>query len=193
MSLGAHAAVSVTTITEPQPPSAGAATRSLDKALGGGLSTGDHNLDLLLDAQRKGTDRLDEKLAGRSLPERPASGRLAITSLPEPSRSMAPMATMPAVIPPLAVPGQILQAAPPGAQAQIARGWGVGTAQAAAGTRHAGAGASAEAGGLRADHRLREWVLEGLAFVKHHLFTILAAGAMIALLVVGLKTYSRRV
>ena len=44
-------------------------TRSLDKALGGDLSSGDSTLDMLMDGQRKGTHRLDEAPSTRAVPE----------------------------------------------------------------------------------------------------------------------------
>lgn len=191
---GAHAAVMAT--AEAPPPAAGAMTRSLDKALGGDLSSGDRTLDMLMDGQRKGTHRLDETPSTRAVPERSARGRLAIQLPPEPSRPMETPVRLPAGSPavaPLAMPGQVLQVAPSGTAPRAQRDWSGAAAQGAAGSREAGAGAYAEANGLPAvDSRLREWILAGLAFVKDHLIEILAAWALIALLVAGVKVYSRR-
>lgn len=86
-----------------------------------------------------------------------------------------------------------MQVAPSGTAPRAQRDWSGGAAQGAAGSREAGAGAYGEAKGLPAvDSRLRAWILAGLAFVKDHLIEILAAWALIALLVAGVKVYSRR-
>ena len=191
---GAHAAVMAT--AEAPPPAAGAMTRSLDKALGGDPSSGDRTLDMLMDAQRKGTHRLDETPPARAVPERSANGRLAIQLPPEPFRPMETPVRLPAgrpAVAPLAMPGQVLQVAPSATAPRAQRDWS-GAAQGAAGSREAGAGLYGEAKGLPAvDSRLRAWSLAGVAFVKDHLIEILAAWALIALLVAGIKAYSRRI
>lgn len=197
MAFGAHAAVSVTATTDAQLPSAGATTRSLDKALGGDLSTGDRNLDLLLDTQRRGTDRLDETPAVRAMPERSANGRLAIQPLPEafrPVQALLPLPEGNRAVAPLAMPGQVLQAPPSSTVARATRDWRVGVAQGTGGSSDAAAGSYSETTGVRpVDLQLRAWVFAGLAFVKEHLVAIVLAGAAIAVLAMGLKAYSRRI
>ena len=195
LSLGALAAV--TSSADAPLPAAGTTTRSLDKALGGDLSTGDRNLDLLLDAQRKGMDRLDESPAAREMPQRPANGRLAIQPLPEPARPVetpVPLPTGNRAAAPLAMPGQVLQAAPHGTVPRANRDWSGGAGQAAAGLSESGAGDNTDAKRSRAvDAQLRELFFEVVAFVKSHLIEIVAVWTFIALLVAGVRAYSRRI
>lgn len=202
--LGAQAGVTQGSTADTAPSAMGGNTRTLDKALGGDLSTGDRNLDLLLESQRRGADRLDEAPVSRPVPDRPGQGRSALQPLPETAAAGPPPPTPPDTAqrfePTLILPerGQLTHPGLPTPKA--ARDWGGGTGQAVGGA--AGPGGSGGSGGsiygdssgLRSAARpLRDWVLEGLDFVKAHLIAIALAGAAIALLVMGLKAYSRRI
>ena len=177
----------------PAPP----ALRSLDRALSGEISTGDRNLDLLLDAQRKGLGTLDEAPTPGRMPERGRSERLLAQPLPEPQRPAdprrqgqaappqawpaAPITTLP--ISPL---GQVLPSATPAPSPRFGRDWaGNGAAGLDAAPGQRGAGPP----GLW----LRDLVQDGVAFIKDHLLAIIGAWAAIAALVFGLKAYSRRI
>ena len=70
-------------------PTMGGGTRTLDKALGGDLSTGDRNLDLLLDSQRRAGDRLDETPTSRPMPDGPAARRQLLQPLPAAASAVA--------------------------------------------------------------------------------------------------------
>lgn len=169
--------------------------RLLDKALSGEVSTGDHNLDLLLDAQRKGLATLDEAPTPGRMPERGRSERLAGQALPEPQRQADPQRLLPAT-PPAALPTAplilVLPSASPVAPPRLARDWSGNSAAAqAAGTGQRGV--SGSTGPRAPDLFLRDLILDGLALIKVHLFAILGACAAIALLVLGLKAYSRRI
>lgn len=179
-------------------PTMGLGTRTLDKALGGDLTTGDRNLDLLLDSQRRAGERLDETPTARHWPDRPAAGRLVIQPLPQAASAsavavpVAPDAPR-RYEPSLGLPegGQLGATNPPTPKA--ARDWGGGTGQASAGSGGSGGSIYGDTSRLRSATRsLREWILESVAFLKDHVIAILLAGAAIALLAKGLKAYSRR-
>lgn len=187
------------------PPPLGVGTRTLDKALGGDLTTGDRNLDLLLDSQRRAGERLEaaptsRPLPDRPLPDRPLAGRQVLQPLPQAATAsavalpVAPNAPR-RYEPSLALPegGQLGSASPPTPKA--ARDWsGSSTSQAAAGSGGSGGSIYGDTSRLRSAIRpLREWIQQSVAFVKDHVIAILLVGAAIALLAKGLKAYSRRI
>ena len=197
--LVAQAAVTHGSNADTAPAATAASTRTLDKALSGDLSTGDRNLDLLLESQRKGGTRLDEAPAAQTMPAQPAGSRLPPQPLP---------ATVPAVQAPrpsdagqrfeplLTLPerGQMGSAGLPAPK--VARDWSGGSTrtQTAAGSAHSGRSIFDDNPGLKSGVRpLRDWLQEGVAFVKDNLVSLLLAGAAITLLAIGLKAYSRRI
>ena len=171
--------------------------RSLDKALSGEVSTGDRNLDLLLDAQRKGPAVLEDEPKPGRMPDRVRSDRLAGQPLPEPQRPVDPLRQpLPAPAPASAgltvSLGQVLPSAAPTAAPRLGRDW---SGNAGAAAAHSGAAGAQRGDGAAAhppDLWLRDLIQEGLAFVKDHLYAILGTWAGIALLAVGVKAYSRR-
>lgn len=190
-------AATSTALTDPAAPVV-PALRSLDKALSGEISTGDRNLDLLLDAQRRGVGTLDDAPTPGRTPERGRSGRLAGQPLPEPQRPADPyrQPQVPLLAVPSAAPfaglttsplGQVLPSASPAPSPRLGRDWngsgGAGQAAATAGQRGAGP----------PNLLLRDLIQDGLAFIKDHLLAILGTWAAIAALVFGLRAYSRRI
>lgn len=181
---------------EAVPAVLGAGTRTLDKALIGDLSTGDRNLDLLLESQRKGgLARLDEAPAAQALPARPAGGRQPLQTLPvvpaprppDVGQRFEPLLALPE-------PGQM---GSPGLPApRVARDWSVGSkpSQSAAGAAYTGSSIYGDSPGLRSAIRpMRNWLQEGVEWVRENLIVILLAAAAIMLLAMGLKAYSRRI
>ena len=183
--------------TTPAPMAAG--TRTLDKALSGDLSTGDRNLDLLLESQRKGGALLDEAPEAQAMPARPAGSRLPLQPLPAAVPAVQvprPSGAGPRFEPLLTLPerGQMGSAGLPAPK--LARDWSGGSTQTqtAAGAAQSGGSIYGDSPGLKSAVRpLRDWLQEGVAFVKDNLVTLLLAGAAIALLAIGLKAYSRRI
>lgn len=197
--LMAQAAVTHGSSVEAAPTSMGAGTRTLDKALNGDLSTGDRNLDLLLESQRKGGARLDEAPAAQAMPAQPAGSRLPLQPLlaavpavqaPRPSDAgprFEPLLTLPER-------GQMGSAGLPAPR--VARDWSGGSTQTqtAAGAAHSGGSIYGDSPGLKSAARpMRDWLQEGVAFVKDNLITVLLVVGVIALLAIGLKAYSRRI
>lgn len=196
-SLVAQAAVTNGGNADAAPSSMGGTTRTLDKALSGDLTTGDRNLDLLLESQRKGGDRLDEAPAAKPMPARPAGGRQPLQPLPE-SATAAQAPSLPDAgqrfEPLLALPERGQRVNPGLPTPKVARDWSGGTGQSAVGPGNSGGSSYGDTASLRSAARpLREWIQEGVAFVKDHLIAILLAGAAITLLAMGLKAYSRRI
>ena len=202
--LMAQAAVTPGSSVEPEPAALGAGTRILDKALSGDLSTGDRNLDLLLESQRKGgLTRLDEAPAAQALPARPAVGRQPLQLLPAVVPAVVP--AVPAPRPPdvgqrfepllaLPEPGQMGSAGLPAPR--VARDWSGGStpSQSAAGAAHSGGSIYGDSPGLRSAIRpMRNWLQEGVEWVRENLIVILLAAVAIMLLAMGLKAYSRRI
>ena len=193
----AQAAVTNGSSVDSAPASMGAGTRTLDKALSGDLSTGDRNLDLLLESQRKGLDRVDEAPAAQAMPARPAGGRQPVQTLPAAAaegQAPRPPAAGQRFEPLLTLPerGQVGNAGP--AAPKLARDWSGGARQSAHGPVNAADSIYGDSPVLRSAARpLRDWIQEGVALVKDNLITIALAGAVIALLAVGLKAYSRRI
>ena len=183
------------------------AARTLDKALGGDVSTGDRNLDLLLDAQRKGLTTLDDAPAPGKMPERRPSDRLASQPLPDPQRTQD--AQRPAPVAPLAAPlalpataasansavlapGPVLPSAGPAAPPKLKRDW---SGQGAVGaTTATGQGGKVGMPGARLADLLglMDAIQIGLAFIHEHLIALVSGGAALLLTLLGLKSYSRR-
>ena len=195
--LVAQAAVTHGSNGDITPSRLGSSTGILDKALSADLTTGDRNLDLLLESQRKGGDRLDEAPAAQAMPARPTGGRQLLQPLPE--KTAAAQTPRPPeaglrFAPMLALPerSQLNNA---GLHApKAARDWSGGSGQTLGGPANAGVLIDNDASHFRSTARpLRDWILEGVAFLKGHLFAILLGSAAIALLVMGLKAYSRRI
>ena len=195
--LVAQAAVTHGSNADTAPPPMASSTRTLDKALSGDLTTGDRSLDLLLESQRKGGERLDDAPAAQAMPTRPPGSRQLLQPLPE----KAPAAQTPRppgagqrFEPMLALPerGQLTN---PGLSApKMARDWAGGSGQAVGGPAIAEGWIDGDSARLRSAARpLRDWIQEGVAFLKEYLIAILLAGAAIALLAMGIKAYSRRI
>lgn len=175
----------------------GSSTGILDKALSGDLTTGDRNLDLLLESQRKGGDRLDAAPAAQAMPARPTGGRQLLQPLLEqtaPAQTPRPPEAGQRFAPMLALPerSQLTNAGLPAPKA--ARDWSGGSGQTLGGPANAGGSIDSDASRFRSTARpLGEWILKGVDFLKGHLFAILLGSAAIALLAMGLKAYSRRI
>lgn len=177
------------------PMSSGA--RTLDKALSGDLSTGDRNLDLLLESQRKGGERLDEAPVPQAMPDRLRGNR----QLPQPLPEKAPAAQTPRPSeagqrfePMLAQPERGQLTTPGLATPREARDWAGGSGQAVGGPANADGRIGGNTSGLRSAARpLRDLIDAGVAYLKDNLFAILLVGAGFALLALGIKAYSRRI
>ena len=175
----------------------GSSTGILDKALSGDLTTGDRNLDLLLESQRKGGDRLDAAPAAQAMPARPTGGRQLLQPLPDktaPAQTPRPPEAGQGFAPMLALPerSQLTNAGLPAPKA--ARDWSGGSGQTLGGPAKAGGSIDSDASRFRSTARpLRDWILDGVAFLKGHVIAILLGSAAIALLAMGLKAYSRRI
>ena len=191
---------------EPAGP-ARAASGSLDRALSGGVSTGDRNLDLLLDTQRSLPGQLDEN-AGGKMPARASASRSLQAALPEPNRQPEPPVTLPAGQqrgPTAEVAlGQVLSAPAAGANPAATRKWGDGGG---GGGGNGGGGGSGGGGGyagaagpsapdghllVTSDPQLREFVQQSVRFLKDNLVEIGAVCVLIGLAIAGIKAQARR-
>jgi len=195
--LGAQAATTQGGGADAAPAALGTGTRTLDRALGGDVSTGDRNLDLLLESQRKAGEGLLEAPTSQPVPDRPAAGRPLLQALPQAATGvqapMGPEAARRYEPGSLALPepGQLGSAGLPAPRA--ARDWSGGTAPAPA-AKGPGGSIYGDTSGLRTAARpLRELIQEGLAFLQDHAIAIVLTIAAIALLAMGLKAYSRRI
>lgn len=173
------------------PAALGASSRVLDRALSAGISTGDSNLDLLLDAQRKLPGTLDEASVGK-VPPRASTHRNPPAVLAEPARpvdSPAPAARPYAdALPRQTLPGQVLDAPSQGGNPGARRAWSTGPAG-PGGDSGFGLDPSAV---VKSDPHLRDLVQRSVRFVKENIVEFLAAVLLVVALGAGLKAYSRR-
>ncbi len=173
------------------PASLGAGSRVLDRALTGAVSTGDGNLDLLLDAQRKLPGALDETTSGK-MPPRSSASRNPPAVLGEPAKPTD--ATTPAArpyadrLPPQTAPGQVLDLPAQGGNPGARRGWSAGPAG-PGGEGGLGLDPSAL---VKSDPQLRDLVQRSVRLVKDHAVEFLAGVLVVIALAAGLKAYSRR-
>ena len=173
------------------PASLGAGSRVLDRALTGALSTGDGNLDLLLDAQRKLPGALDETPGGK-MPPRSSASRAPPAVLTEPARpaDTATPAARPSAdrLPPPAAPGQVLDLPAQGGNPGARRHWSAGPAG------HGGEGGFGmdPSALIKSDPQLRDLVQRSMRFVKDNIIEFLAGVLLVVALAAGLKAYSRR-